>query len=117
MRFLIKLFLTTVSVLLCSYLFGRHVYVDDFVAALAFSAVMAFFNVTLRPILILLTIPATVLTLGLLLLVINAVLIMLADALVPGIDVDGFWWALLFSLVLSVLTSFFNEQIGEKKEG
>jgi putative membrane protein len=63
-----------------------------------------------RPVLIVLTIPVTIFTLGLFLLVINAAIILLADWLVTGFTVDGFWWALLFSLILSVVNSIFNKQ-------
>lgn len=60
-------------------------------------------NAIIRPILILLTLPLNILTLGLFTLVINALLIMLAAAIVPGFTVQGFWWALLFGLVLAVI--------------
>lgn len=116
MRFLIKVLLTTLSVFIAAYLFGDRVYLDGFWAAFFFSLVLAFFNVTLKPLLILLTIPATVLSLGLFLLVINALVILAADYFVQGINVDGFFWALLFSLVLSLLTSFFNGLIKDDKE-
>jgi putative membrane protein len=53
-----------------------------------------------------LTIPITIMTLGLFLLVINALLILLAAEIVPGFEVDGFWWALVFGLVLGLLNSF-----------
>ena len=74
-------------------------------AALALSAA----NVFIKPLLILFTIPLTVITLGIFLLVINAVVILMVEAVVPGFSVDGFWWALLFSLIMSV----FNSMIGD----
>ena len=116
MRFLIRLLLMTVSVLVASYIFGSHVYVDSFGAALIFSLILGFLNATLRPLLVILTIPATVITLGLFLLVINAIVVFVADALVSGFEVDGFWWTLLFSLVISVLSSWLNEQFGTEKK-
>jgi putative membrane protein len=56
-----------------------------------------------------------VLTLGLFLLVINALMIMLVDSLVPGFSVDGFWWALAFSLILSLFNSLFSDIAREKE--
>jgi len=76
----------------------------------AFSLAAA--NMLVRPLLILLTIPLTVLTLGLFLLAINALVILLVAAVVPGFEVDGFWWALLFGLVTSVVNSMLNELTG-----
>jgi putative membrane protein len=58
-----------------------------------------------KPILVLFTLPVTILTFGLFLLVINAVIILLADAFISGFSVDGFWVALLFSLLLSIVQS------------
>ena len=116
MKFVIKLFLTAISVLIASYVCGSHVEVSGFWEAVVVAAVLVLLNVTLRPLLIVLTIPVTVLTLGLFLLVINALIIMLADYLVPGLQVDNFWWALLFSIVLSLLSSFFNSMIGDDKQ-
>src|SRR5690606_4397439 len=66
---------------------------------------LALLNLTVKPILIFLTIPITVFTLGLFLLVINAVIVLIAAEIVPGFVVDGFWWALLFSLILSLINS------------
>lgn len=70
--------------------------------------VLAFLNAIVRPILIFLTIPATIVTFGLFILVINAVTILLGDYLLSGFNVDGFWWALGFSLILSIITSIFS---------
>ncbi|MEQ9304656.1 MAG: phage holin family protein, partial [Marinoscillum sp.] len=65
-------------------------------------------------ILILLTIPLTVLTLGLFLLVINAVIILIADSIIPGFSVQGFWWALLFSLILSLTNALLMDISGTR---
>ena len=67
---------------------------------------MGILNLFVKPILIILTLPITIFTFGLFLFVINALIILLAAKFVNGFRVDGFWWALLFSLLLSVLTSF-----------
>lgn len=70
----------------------------------------------IKPILILFTIPITVLTLGLFLLVINAFMILLVDSFVENFYVEGFWWALAFSLIMSVFNSFFSDLTKEKKK-
>lgn len=73
---------------------------------------LAFLNTIVKPILVMLTIPITFLTLGLFLLVINAGMIMLAESLVKGFHVESFFWALLFSLILSVFTAILNSLFG-----
>jgi len=81
------------------------VHVDGFVMALLLSFVLGTINVLLKPILVILTLPITILTLGLFVFIINALLILLADSILAGFTVDSFWWALLFSLVLSALNA------------
>jgi putative membrane protein len=103
-NFLVRLFLTALAVMLTSYILPG-VHVENFLSALILSLLLALLNVTLKPLLVIITIPVTVFTLGLFLLIINALIILLADWIMPGFIVDGFWWALLFSLVLSLLTS------------
>ncbi|GGG29863.1 phage holin family protein [Pontibacter amylolyticus] len=102
MGIIIKILLTGVAALLAAYLLPG-VQIDGFGAALILAVVLALLNAVVRPILVILTIPVTVLTLGLFLLVINALIILLADYLIGGFDVDGFLWALIFSLVLSLI--------------
>lgn len=72
-------------------------------ALLITTLILSFVNAFVRPILILLTLPLTVLTLGLSIFIINALLVLLVSAIVPGFRVDGFWWALLFSLILAIV--------------
>lgn len=72
------------------------------------AAILAVLNAVVRPLLIILTIPITVFTLGIFLLVINAVIILMADYIMPGFEVDGFWWALLFSIILAIINSIFE---------
>ena len=101
-RFIINTLIVTVAVGIGSYLLpGIHV--DHLLDALLVAVVLAILNNLVKPILIILTIPATILTLGLFLFVINAVIIQLAAWVVDGFHVRSFWWALLFSLVLSVV--------------
>jgi putative membrane protein len=84
------------------------VHVNGFTSALILALVLAILNAIVRPILVLLTIPITFLTLGLFLLVINALIILLAEAIVPGFQVDGFLWALIFSIILSIITAIID---------
>jgi len=107
MSFLIKWVLSAVAVLIAAYLLPG-VTVDSFWAAVIVAAILAVFNAILRPILVVLTIPVTILTLGLFLLVINALIVLLTDAVIGGFYVSGFWWALLFSLIISVLGALFD---------
>ncbi len=93
----------------------KGVHVEHYGYALLVAAVLALANMIVKPVLIIFTIPITIFTLGLFLLVINALIIMLVDYLVPGFRVDGFWWALLFSVVLSIFNSLFTD-ISKEKE-
>ncbi len=115
MNFLSKLLLSAISVIIASYLLPG-VIVESFWSALIVAAFLAILNVTLKPILIVLTIPITFITFGLFLLVINALMILLADQVIPGFRVEGFWWALGFSLILSILTSLFDDLFGKNKK-
>jgi len=63
-----------------------------------------------RPILILVTLPVTFITLGLFLFVVNTLVIMLASKFVDGFSIDNFWWALLFSIILSIITSAIDKK-------
>lgn len=73
------------------------------VGALVLAVVLGLINMIIRPVILLLTLPLTIVTLGLFSLVINALFIMLADFIVPDFSVNGFWTALLFSLIVSVV--------------
>ena len=106
--------LNGLAVFLTAYLLP-HVDVEGYGTALIVALVLSIANIIVKPILILFTIPITILTLGLFLLVINAFIILLADYLVDGFDVDGFWWALLFSLILSIFNSLFEDLTKDKR--
>jgi len=113
MKTLINLFFTTLFVLGLAYIMPG-VKVDNFITALIVAAVLGLLNIFIKPILVLFTLPVTILTLGLFLLIINALIIMLCDALVDGFDVRGFLDALLFSLVLSFLQSIVSKTSDKK---
>jgi putative membrane protein len=115
MNWIIRLLLNGLAVVLSAYLLPG-VDVDGYGTALLVALILAIVNVIVKPILVILTIPITIVTLGLFLLVINAALILFVDNLVNGFAVDGFWWALLFSLILSIFNSVFNDLAGRRKE-
>lgn len=113
MNGIVKFLLSGVAVLLTAYLLPG-VHVEHYGYALLVAALVSIANVIVRPILIILTIPITILTLGLFLLVINAAIILLVDYFIPGFNVDGFWWALAFSLILSIFNSLFSDLLKDK---
>ena len=100
MKALAQLLLNASAVFITSYILPG-VNVDNFIVAIIVAVVLGIVNMILRPILIFLTIPVTVLTLGLSVFIINALLVLLVARIVPGFHVDSFWWALAFSLILS----------------
>ena len=113
MNFLIRLLVTAVAAyFLSKVLTGIHI--ADFQTAIIFALVLAVLNAIVKPLLIILTLPITILTLGIFLFVINALIILLADKFIGGIKVDGFFWALIFSLILSVLSSLLNSMLEKK---
>ncbi|HBH22840.1 MAG TPA: hypothetical protein DDY13_05390 [Cytophagales bacterium] len=115
MKLLIRLVLYALAVLITAHLLPG-VSVESFLIAVIVAGVLTLLNVLLKPLLVILTIPITVVTLGLFLLVINALIIMLTDWLIGGFDVTNFWWALLFSLILSLINGIFMKLSGEEKQ-
>ena len=113
MNLLLRFFLSGVAVMLTAYLLPG-VHVTDYWAALLVAALVSFSNIFIRPLLIVFTIPITILTLGLFLLVINALIVLGVDHFVDDFRVDGFWWALGFSLILSLFNSLFSDLTREK---
>lgn len=114
MNSIVRFLLSGLAVLLTAYLLPG-VNVEHYGYALLVAVVLSIANLIIKPILVFLTIPITIVTLGLFLLVINAVIILLVDYLIPtGFEVDGFWWALAFSLILSLFNSLFAEFTDKK---
>lgn len=102
---LIRLIVNTLSVFFAAWIIGDAVQLHSFWTAILVAVVLAVLNFTIKPVLLILTIPATILTFGLFIFVINALVILAADELVAGFEVRGFWWALIFSLLLSFINS------------
>ena len=99
---LIRWLILTAAILAAAYLVDGIV-VKGFWAAFFAAAVLGLLNVFFKPLLILLTLPVNILTLGLFTLVINAALLKIASALIPGFDVHGFWPAVLGAVIISVV--------------
>jgi len=114
MNIILRIIISAVVAFALSYVL-RGVHLHSFVTALVLAIVLGLLNLIVKPILIILTLPITLFTFGLFLFVINALIILLAAKFVSGFQVDGFWWALLFSLLLSVLTSFLYRKSTETK--
>lgn len=108
MNIIFNWLLSAIAIMISSYVLPG-VHVRDFVVALILAVILGVINAILRPILLILTLPINILTLGLFTFVINAFLVMLAASLVKGFNVDSFWWALAFSLVLSLVNGFFHK--------
>lgn len=107
MSFLLNLLVGGVAVFISAYVLPG-VMVDSFVTAVIVSVILGVVNAIVKPILVLLTLPITILTLGLFLFVINALMVLLVAAVVPGFRVNGFVTALLFSLILSAVSWFLH---------
>lgn len=115
--FLAKLVTTSLAIIIVAYLLPG-VTINSALTAIVLAIVLALLNIIVKPLLIILTLPITVFTLGFFLLVINAFIILLAAELVPGFVIQGFWWALLFSVILSfvvyILESLQKVAAGDK---
>jgi putative membrane protein len=103
MHLLINWIITTAAILIAAYLLPG-VAIRGLGAAIITAAVLGLINAIIRPVLLILTFPLTIVTLGLFIFVLNALLVLLTSAIVPGFTVRNFWWALLFSLVFSLVS-------------
>jgi putative membrane protein len=101
---IIGLIVNALSIFIVSYLLSG-IYVDSIWTALIVALILSILNVTLKPLLILLTIPITILTFGLFLIVVNVIILMTVDYLLDGFGIDGFFWAIIFSVLVSIVNS------------
>lgn len=104
MKLLLRLLLTAVAVVILAKILPG-VSVDSYWTAIIVAVVLSLLNFIVKPILVLLTLPVTILTLGLFLLIINAIIIFMADGFIDGFDVSGWFMAIIFSLLLSLFQS------------
>lgn len=112
MGILVNLLISGLAIAITAYILPG-VTVDSFFTAIVVAVVLGLINAVIKPLITLLTLPINLLTLGLFSLVINALLIMMASAVVTGFSVDGFLWALIFSVVLSFVNAFLG-MLGKK---
>jgi len=128
MNFIFKLIISSIAVLITSHFLkgvtignnqfysGDNEDINKLTTAILVAIVLAFLNTIVKPILTILSLPITFFTLGFFLLAINAFIILFAHELVDGFEVDGFWTALWFSLVLSIVTWILEQFKGKSEE-
>jgi len=114
MKTILRVLLTALAVVILSYVLPG-VGVENYWAAIIVAIVLGLLRLLVKPILVVLTFPITVVTFGLFLLVINAVIIMMADYFISGFSVKNIWWALVFSLLLSFLQSILHSILKKEK--
>ncbi|PKL78311.1 MAG: hypothetical protein CVV27_03510 [Candidatus Melainabacteria bacterium HGW-Melainabacteria-1] len=112
MKWLFRLLLSAAGVLLWARILPGVV-IEDYLTALVVVVVMAIVNAVLKPVLVLLTLPITLLTLGLFLIVLNVLLTLLVAWLVPGFEIQGFWYALLFGLLVAITQSAIEQVLAD----
>ena len=115
MKFLLRILLNAIAVIILAYILpGAEV--NTFFTAVIVALVLSLLNFLVKPILVILTLPITVVTLGLFLLVINALMILLAAHFIDGFQIANVWWAIVFSLLLSFLQSLLHSMLKEDKK-
>lgn len=108
MRFIVRLLITAFVAYGLSIILKPHIDIDSYGTAVIFVLILGILNAIIKPLLIILTLPITIITLGLFLLVINVLMVLLASKFVPGIHIDGFLWAFIFGILLSFISSTFS---------
>jgi len=111
---LLRWLILTAAILAAAYLL-IGIEVRDFLSAFMAAAVLGILNAVLRPLLILLTLPLNILSLGLFTFVINAFLLKMASGLIPGFEVHGFWTALAGALIITLVGGLLNALIGKEQ--
>ena len=107
MGIIINLLLSSIAVIISAYILPG-VHVANFLTAVVVAIVLGIINAVIKPVLLILTLPINILTLGIFTFIINGLLILLVSSLVQGFRVDNFWWAVLFSIILSIVNAFFS---------
>ncbi len=115
MKIIIRLLLNAIAVFFLAHVLNG-VQVDNYVTALIVAIVLSVLNLLVKPLLVILTLPITIITLGLFLLIINAIIIFLADHLIDGFSVSSLWTAILFSILLSILQSLLHSFMKKDKK-
>ena len=115
MKLIVRLLLNAIAVFFLAHVLDG-VQLDNYITALIVAVVLSILNLLVKPILVILTLPITIVTLGLFLLIINAVIIFLADKLIDGFSVSSLWTAILFSVLLSILQSILHSFMKKDKK-
>ncbi len=105
---ILELLVKSFAVFITAYILSPGITILNFWTAIVVAIVLGVLNIFVKPLLLLLTLPINFITLGLFTFVINAFLIILASMIVPGFVVVSFWWAMIFSIVLSLIGIFLN---------
>jgi putative membrane protein len=114
-NFLIRLLVNAVALAVAAWLLGGIEMSDDFVDVLLIALVFGLLNAVLKPILLILSIPLLIVTLGVFALVVNAVLLLITSRLLESFEVSGFWTAVLGSIVISVVTMIMGAVLKDEK--
>lgn len=112
MYLILRWILNTLALFVVAYLLDPHIHYRSWVTLAIAALVLGLLNAIVRPVLFLLTLPLTILTLGLFLLVLNAVMLEITSALVPGFRIESFGWAIVAAVVLAIV-SLVTNRIGE----
>ncbi len=115
MKLIIRLLLNALAVIILSYILPG-IAVDSFTTAILVAVVLGILNFLVKPLLVILTLPVTIVTLGLFLLVINAIIILIAAKFISGFQVNGVLWAIIFSILLSLLQSILHSLLNDDKK-
>ncbi|MEZ4600648.1 MAG: phage holin family protein [Syntrophotaleaceae bacterium] len=110
---LIRWLILTVAIMAAAYVL-KGIEVPGFFSAFFAAAILGILNALLRPILLFITLPLNILTLGLFTFVINALILMMASGVIKGLEVHGFWWAVLGSLIISAVSWLLTSLINDK---
>ena len=113
MGILIRWIILTASIIIASYLL-EGIHISGFFSAFFAAAALGILNALFRPILLILTLPINVLTLGLFTFIINALMLKMASGIIPGFEVYGFWTAVIGSLIISVISWLLNSFISDR---
>ncbi len=114
MEILINWIVSAMVVFSIAYIMPAGVHVVDFTTALVVALILGIVNAFLRPILLILTLPINILSLGFFTFILNALLILLVSKIVPGFIVNGFFWAFVFGIVLSIANTFVHKLLPKK---
>jgi putative membrane protein len=112
LKLLIKWIILTASIIFVSYILDG-IQIDSFLTALIAAALLGILNTVVRPLLILLTLPVNLMTFGIFIFVINAMLLMLVSHVISGFQVNGFWTAVSGSILITLSSALLNRLIKE----